>query len=293
MIPFIYIPSWSQIQEPLELGRFEYSILPDLGDTDLRRYSLNVTGGKQIKSGSIGLGLAYSLNDFTFFNASRTFDKSLYGEIHTISTNIFYKHNVNSSWSLNISVAPTLSSNFKNGLNNEDFVFNTSVTASKRWETDSGFSVLSFGILYGTILGEPQFLPAVSFRKIVNEKWGYHLGIPLTGVHYTIDERHSFLARASFSGLYGNNSENTTFMGIGDFTNTKLSYRGVDLGLEHNYRIQPNLTTVIRIGYVLADRLEVLDEDNNLLYDFEPNNSVYLTMGLKFNLNKKMNENDE
>ncbi|MGB5817948.1 MAG: DUF6268 family outer membrane beta-barrel protein [Saonia sp.] len=291
MLSLIYVPTWCQMPDPGELGRFEYSMVPSLGDTDLRQYGMHLTGGKKLKSGMVGLGLSYTKHEFSFFNTFQTFDESLYENIHTVRASFFYRRILNDSWSMNIGATPTLSGNFKNNVSSDDLVFNVRAMVSKKWKSETGFSVLSFGIGYGTFFGEPQILPAFSFRKIVNRTWSYFLGIPTTGVNYNFNERHSIRARGAFSGLYANNSATTPFEGIGNLTNTKIRYNGADLGLEHHYRIQPNFTTVIRMGYLLGNRLEILDEANDLLYDFEPNGSAYVSIGLKFNINKTMNEN--
>ncbi len=280
----------AQFFPPGELGRFEYGIIPDMKDVDMKAYSISLRAGKRFKSTFVGLGLSYAKYDISLFNTPISSDFSSYEQMHTVNLNLSVRKVLKNSWSLNLVASPTLSSNFAEGIGSEDFLFNSFLLASKRWKPKKGTTTFSFGLAYGTFLGEPGILPALSFTRKFNDSWSLSLGIPRTGVDYQIDERHAVSARASARGFYSNNSESVSFEGLGSLENTKLRYNTIDLGLEHRYKIQPNLTTITRIGYLPNNRLEIRDDDHNLIYDFQTGSALYFTMGLSFNLNFNTND---
>ncbi len=276
---------WSQSPN-MEIAGFEYTTIPDVGGASVEKYSMNLNLGKKFKNrGVLGLGVSYDYHDFIFNNASLSFDARPYESMHRITADFSFKYNINTTWSTDVIFAPSLSSNFEESLSNEDIVINSSLTLSKSWGEEKS-SLFTFGIGYGTLLGKPQLIPLVSFQKKVNSKWNYIVGIPKTEINYHFNSRHKIAVLAGLRGFFGNISSTVNFPGIGPFTNTKLQYNSLDTGINYTYRIQPNWTTIIKVGYSPWNQLEILDSENNEIYDFEPDSSLFISMGLKFNLNK-------
>ncbi len=277
---------WSQ-NPNTEIAGFEYTTIPNVGDTGIEKYTLNLNLGKRFKKrGTVGVGVSYTYYDFMFNNASLDFDALSYENIHTIKSRFFFKYFINTTWSANVMFAPMLSSNFEGSLSHEDVIISSAVTLSKSWSNEKASSLFTFGIGFGTALGAPQLIPIVSFKKKVNETWSYSLGVPRTEINYHFDSRHTLSTTASFNGLFGNISSTVDFQDLGSFVDTKLQYNSLDTSLDYRYRIQPNWTTIIKIGYSPWNQLKILDNENNEIYDFEPNSSLFIAMGLKFNLNK-------
>ncbi|RKN37259.1 DUF6268 family outer membrane beta-barrel protein [Aquimarina sp. AD1] len=275
-----------------EIGGFEYSVIPDIGDTQIEKYAANLNFGTKLGKGMVGLGISYTLYDFLYKKDSFIdFNLASYERIHNIRFRMFYRYMINESWSGNIMFSPVISSNLEGSLSNNDLIINSILSVSKKWGNDKTFSIVTFGLGFGTPFGEPQFFPAISFRKKINSNWSYILGIPETSINYTYRERHTFSGKASFSGLFGNASSSVTLADSSLQTNTKLQYNSLNTGIQYNYRIQPNWTTTISLGYAPWNQLKIRDNDNNELYDIESNSSFYISMGLKFNLNKTKNEN--
>ncbi len=271
----------------MEIAGFEYSLIPDLGGLSVEKYSMNLNFGKRSKKRAmIGFGVSYDYYDFIFNNASLDFNIESYEKIHNVKTRMFFKYFISSTWSANLLFAPSLSSNLKGSLSNEDFILNSMVTLSKKWQNEKKMSLLNFGVGYGTSFGKPQFIPVVSFQKEIDANWSYSLGVPRTKINYQFYSRHTISGTASFNGLFGNASSVVDFQNSQTLTDTKLQYNSLDTSLDYVYRIQPNWTTVIKIGYSPWNQLKILDDENNEIYDFETNGSIFVSMGLKFNLNK-------
>nr|WP_246615739.1 DUF6268 family outer membrane beta-barrel protein [Aquimarina litoralis] len=270
----------------------EYGIIPNVGDTQIEKYAFNLNFGSQLGKNVFGFGFSYTLYDFLFKKDSFIdLDLTDYEKIQDIQLRLFYRYKINDSWSGNIIFSPSLSSNFKGNISGNDLLINSIVSISKRWGNYKKQAILRFGLSFGTGLGRPQLLPAISFRKTINQNWSYSIGIPETGIDYNFRERNTISIKATFDSLYGNASSSVTFPDSGSLTNTKLLYTSLNTGFQYNYRIQPNWTATINLGYTPWNQLRILDGDNNELYDIGSESSGYISMGLKFNLNKMMNEN--
>ncbi|MDT0606804.1 hypothetical protein [Croceitalea rosinachiae] len=285
MVVLSYSKMHGQSFEFNELVSFEYSLVPSVGETEARMFNLSFTTKKATEIGLIGLSLSYSNHQFSFFEVDNDLENSL-EVFHIVEPRFFYSGSIKNNWSLNISMSPILSSSLINDITNEDLIYNGKITISKDWYNNKNFNSFTLGIGRGQILGEPQFFPIISFNKEIGERLSYSLGFPKSGLWYLVNERNLIHLRGMLSGIYANTSATTIFNGD-QIQHTKLKFSGLDIGLEHIYRLQPNISATTRIGFLSNNSLELLDSNQNLVYNFEPNGSAYLTMGIKYNLNKK------
>ncbi|AWX44375.1 hypothetical protein HME9304_01375 [Flagellimonas maritima] len=267
------------------VGDFEYSLVSDISDTDLRTYSIGLKGTKKNRSNKFGIGLQYDDYQFQYFGRSTGFEESNFQKFHTVQTMFFYKRSFFESWSVAAHISPTLSSNFVDVIDGEDFIPNADITISKTWKDENALLCFAIGAEYGTLFGIPRWYPTFSFNYNRNNNWTLMLGFPETRIRYSFNERHSLGARARPFGLYANNSDTVIYPGLGALANTKLRFNGNDFGLEHNYDMGTGFTTVVRAGFQQTSDLEVLDNGNRLIHDFEPDGTAYITMGLKYKLN--------
>lgn len=274
-------------QEPQDHfeGLFEYGLIPSLGDTNLEKYVFSLNAIKNLNSGELELGLDYLAHTFSFYNSSATLGTDSYDKTHTIQPEIGYHQNLGSKWALSISLTPTLSSNFANGPSSKDFIFNWSVSFSKKLGNGDFPLNLALGLGRGTLFGEPALFPLLSLEGKITPKWKYILGFPYTEVAYTINEQHSLSSKALVSGINVNNSETVSVNGIENLEHTKLAYSGIDLGLEYNYHMSSGFITIIRAGFSMANNLEIMDSEDNIILDLEADSSPYIVMGLKYSLN--------
>ncbi|WP_422082221.1 DUF6268 family outer membrane beta-barrel protein [Ulvibacterium sp.] len=277
--------TYGQISENHVGGAFEYALIPSLGETNLEKYIFSIDASKNMNSAKLELGLDYSALTFSFYDHRVSLSMDSYEKMHTLQPEIGYQQDFGKKWAMSVSLAPMLSSNFKNGPNSEDFIFNWSALVSKKWGKGDFPVSLTVGLGRGVVLGEPGLFPILSIKGKITPKWRYTLGFPYSRAVYEIDEKHSLGTKALVSGVYANNSETVTINGLENLANTKLTYSEIDLGLEYNYHMSSGFTTIIRVGFLIANNLEVLDNDNNPLFDFEANSSPYIAMGLKYSLN--------
>lgn len=285
MVVLSYSKIHSQSYEFNKLTSFEYSLVPSIGDADAKMFNLSFTVEKATEIGLIGLSMTYSNYQFSFFHFPRNLENSL-DIFHIIEPRFFYNGNFENNWSFNISMSPILSSNFINEITNEDLIYNGRITVSKEWYTNENFNSFTLGLGRGQVFGEPQFFPIISFKKEIGEKFNYSLGFPESGIRYAANERNLIHLRGTLSGIYTNNS--TTIIYNGDqMEHTKFKFNGLDIGIEYIYRLQPNISTITRIGFLTNNSLELQDSNQNVVYNFQPNESAYFTMGIMYNVNKK------
>jgi len=266
-------------------GDFEYSLVSGIGDTDLRTYNFDLGIIKEHKKTQFGCSLGYSNHQFAYFEKLTGFDESSFEKLHTVSAEFHYAQALGKNWSTIIALTPTLSSNFWKGIGSEDFIPSGSLALSKLWSGDNKTSRLTLGAAYGTIFGTPQWYPILSFAQSFNKNWAYTLGLPESWITYSLNGGHNLKARVSWFGTYANNSQTMTSAAIGALSDTKLRFNGSDIGLEHNYDMGTGFTTVVRAGFQQTDNLEVLDMEGVKIHDFEPSDTLYISMGLKYKLN--------
>ncbi len=264
--------------------RFEYSVLPELGDTDIEEYRLNLQKAFQFNKIRATAGLSYSKLRFQFYDINQVFDESTYEDADEVSLFVGMHKRLKSNWIFSLNLRPTLSSNFASSLTDEDFILNAGVAFTKLWADKN--RILSLGLVYNTLLGTPLPFPFLIYRTAPNLNWTIQLGIPRTEVFYNVNQRNRVAVRAGLRGFYINNSETVRFGELGSYENSKLRLNGLDLGLMYQFRLQPQILTILKFGYIPWSRMEIISSDQDLIYDFAPTGGAYLNLGLKFNINK-------
>ena len=279
--------------EEIEPIQINYGLLPDLGGTQIQNYGLNLSFAKPMKKGVLGFRLGYQLFDFDFDESTNLIDLSSYEEIHTISTGVFYARPLKNNWGLFISAGTTLASNLGDGISEEDFVVNAILGFTKRWGDHIKGSNLLIGAFYGTQFGEPTVFPAISFSQRLNEHWSYSLGVPVTGVTYRFNDKHRIAILASPQGIFGNNSNQIAVDGNRTLENTKLQFNGVNTRLSYRYLFTKNLAFIGEVGFVPNPTLKILDDENDEIFDFNPDSGAFFNLGLRFVLEKPEQNNSK
>lgn len=271
----------------IEIAGLEYGFLPDLGRTKVRNFKAHLNLGKPIGRSIIGFGLSYQNVDFAFDESTNVINLDTYENMHAIRANLSFVRPLGNSWTMIASVGPSLMSNFGEGITSEDFVFNIIAGATKRWGDFDRNTMLMIGVLYGTQLGEPRLLPALSLRQKLNAHWSYSVGLPVTRLDYHINDRHRFSLMASPEGIFANNSKAVAVAGGRSLTNTKLQFNGLNTRIAYSYRFTKFLACTAEGGFIPLATLKILDDENEDIYDFEPDAGTYFKVGLKLVLNRK------
>ncbi|WP_461444660.1 DUF6268 family outer membrane beta-barrel protein [Maribacter sp.] len=273
--------------DEIEIAGLEYGYLPELGNTELRTFKANINLAKPIGKSIIGFGLSYQNFGFSFDEATNVIDLDGYGNMHAIRANLSFIRPLGNSWAVVASVGPSLMSNFGDGISSEDLVFNVLAATTKRWGDSDRNTMIMVGLIYGAQFGEPRVFPALSLRQKLNPHWSYSVGLPVTGLNYRINDRHRISVLASPEGLFANNSNPVAVEGNRSLSDTKLLFNGLNTRLAYTYRFTKFLAFSVEGGFIPISNLRILDNENQDIYDFEPDSGAYFKAGLKLVLNRK------
>ncbi|MET1260631.1 DUF6268 family outer membrane beta-barrel protein [Flagellimonas sp. DF-77] len=260
---------------------FDYGTAPSLGNHYLETYSYALASENDWSWGGTRLQLAYTHTNFSFFQVEGLTNPSDYEKLHRLDLALETTKKLGADWALFASLTPQLASDLSGSLSEADFVWQYGFQIEKSWQK-TGFRV---GVERNTRLGAPRFVPMVAFWHRVNSQLTMRLGFPESRLSYTLNERHSLSATAEQQGTFyhiGNGFSN----GFGQsFEATRLVFSQVDLSLRHHYKLQERIEVVSRIGLLATPQLEVETLSGTDLLDFEPDGSVFFSMGLTYNLN--------
>ena len=71
----------------------------------------------------------------------------------------------------------------------------------------------------------------------------------------------------------------------------KSSFSAIAIGIDYSYRMDESWSIVFKGGYSIKNKYDLLDNDNNIIYSFDSSAKPYFSTGVKFNLNRKFNNN--
>ncbi|MBV7267748.1 DUF6268 family outer membrane beta-barrel protein [Winogradskyella luteola] len=274
----------------LELGRFEYSLLPSLGDTQLEKTAVSLGMGKKINKSLLAVRLNYTKYDIYFKDA--LFGNALndFENIHTIRLNLIYKRPLRNNWFLNALISPMLSSTFEGDISADDFFYNTFLSTSKVWTKNDLKSNLTVGIGFGTLFGRPRLFPLVSYSRQVSLNTKYSIGLPVTGLFHNIDKKSAINFTLSPEGFFANNSASILNAQGEEIANSRMQFNGLKIALGYQLKFEENWITHFKLGYMPISNMEVIDIEDDTLYDIDTNETIFLNIAVSFNLNKKRNE---
>jgi len=210
--------------------------------------------------------------------------------IHAIRLNFIYRKPLKNNWSINALVSPMLSSTFTGDISADDFFYNTILSTSKIWVKNDLKSNLTLGVGFGTLFGNPRLFPMVSYNKQLSLNTRYSIGLPVTGVFYNINEKNAINFTLSPEGVFANNSSRILNTQNEEIQNSRLQFNGLKLTLGYQLKFDENWITHFKFGYMPISGMEILDLEDNTVYDIDTNESIFLNIAVSFNLNKKRNE---
>ena len=270
---------------------FEYSFLPNLGDHQLNARKMGIRVVNAFKKGSLFLESEIMDHDWSFFTDHMGDEVASFENIQTWDIGVGYAYDLSEHSKLTAFVKPTLSSNFSNGIQGADLVWYYGLSLQHQWSVRNSHFGLSAGLWHSPALGEPRFLPLMSFHHHISDRCSYTLGFPGSEMTLALTNQQSLSLESRFNGWYSNNSARISLDGIRTLENTKLIFSGLDAGLVHRAQIQRNLTAVSRIGYSTLNKLRIETDSGEVLFDFKPGTSIYFSMGFQLNLNSSKYEN--
>lgn len=272
------------------LFSFEYTMAPE-GEEEVEFYRTNVNANIPIK---LKKGMLMNSVGFDYFQLNHNgvnFSTTAFNEIYGINYRLTYLRPITKSWMLQVSGGASIVSNLASSIQSDDFLFNAVLSVKKMGGSPEKPYQLTIGVGYLPLFGEPRILPIINYTKKLNEKYTISLGFPQTFVAYTMSEKSTFKLASWFNGFYANLSEDVVIPGTRKAE--KSLFISAGLGLEYNYKLDKNWGIFVKGGYSFVNEYELLDADNNTLYDFEAAAKPYFSTGIQFNLHTKKRKNEQ
>ena len=267
-----------------EIAMMNYGLWSDMENTTISDLNFHLVQNVLKRSEKLRVSLDYLRRDFDFFNRSEIFPLDEIERIHVLQLNLDFHQNLGSSYQIDASLSPTISSSWTNALTSEDFLWNFSGFISKKWMNAKNAShSLYVGVLYDVLLGSPRYIPSLQYQTTVLKRTRLDIGFPKNSVAFQFNERNQVMLEYTFSGMYAHVSNSLQIDGVGDIVNAKFVQNGSELTLGYDFRIQPNFTTSSKLGYQFINEYEIQDSFGNQLYDFGRGFSPYFSMGIKYN----------
>lgn len=279
-------------QESIDIGGFEYGIIPDFGNIQITQYRTNINLGTQLGKSLLGFGGQYNFREFVFSEPNTASSLNDFKTMHEIRFNLFYMRPLSESWNLMIMASPSLSSNFKGEISGNDFIFNSMANASKSWGENDKKSQLTFGVVFGTLLGRPQVFPLINYYKQFNSNSSITLGFPITSYQYTWNKKSTFSIYARPEGFFGNNTEEF-WTGTQLIDETKIQLTSIRTGFNYRHKINSLFVATVDLGFIPTGSMEIIDGNNDTVYEFETDESFTINFGLRLNIERKKLKDEE
>ncbi|MEM7485980.1 MAG: hypothetical protein AAF348_12300 [Bacteroidota bacterium] len=130
---------------PKEIAGFEYTMLPDINNTEIREFGIKVNQECKLGLGQLNLGLEYLDRSFSFFNINGLEDLQDIERTHRLTLTIDYKKMIWENWGFNVKIAPTMDSTLKQSVGSEDLLLNMDGLVSLNWSGVKTISKFDFG----------------------------------------------------------------------------------------------------------------------------------------------------
>ena len=266
-----------------DIVRVEYTTLPkNNSDIQVARWKflfnlpIKVTEDEYLVTGA-----EYSQIDFDN-SGPLPFDDSGLETLHVIDLNIGYIFKWNPEWRLVSLVTPRLSSNFVNGIQNDDLFLNLTATFWKdKPDADKPFRLV-LGLTYNSTTGVPFPLPLINYYRRFHPDWAFVLGIPKSSFRRYFGEKH-LLETSFFLDGYYVNLQNNILLNNGT-TASSISLSAGVLAFEYQYEISKRLYFYGVAGYTLFQDGVLRDDKRTNVYVLHKEGNSYFRTGLKISI---------
>ncbi|WP_123216524.1 DUF6268 family outer membrane beta-barrel protein [Sinomicrobium pectinilyticum] len=258
------------------------TLLPENAGTHMLKsgFSFQNTFPTSKKGNALVIGASYTHSTFSFEKRSHPFSTSSLERFHTASLKTGWIKTFNNRWKLMTVVEPGISSNLNGNLQFRDFSLTAYTVAILSGKDLTSFFL--FGMAYDLQLGFP--IGVISYYKIIDKKWSYHLGVPSTYINYNINRK---IALQPFIKLDWTLANITKAILPGqENKKNRLSHIAVVGGLGYHHRIGKYFSLFAEGGYTIFNEMQIQNYklDDNALYNFDLENMLYFNIGLKYNL---------
>lgn len=290
-----------------DLARVEYLTLPfSKSDNSINRYRALVQAPIPInkeKKNYLVIGLEYRYVDISIKDTedvlafmgpvppNEGIQSNLVTSVQQIDAYLGYTWTTKNDWRFGVKFGPKFQSDFKDGLQSEDILYDGAVYAikDKKNDTTEGNKPyrLVLGLSYSNTPGRNFPLPILNYYKEFRPNWTYTLGVPKTNVRHYLNDNHkdALQAFATLDNVYANIQEN--FVPTSDQNSDGKVAESIQetiglLGLGYEHFFTKHLLFYGYAAHSVYNDFRLEDADGNKIYKINTENSPYFRAGLKF-----------
>ncbi|WP_202702084.1 DUF6268 family outer membrane beta-barrel protein [Flavobacterium sp. UGB4466] len=190
-----------------------------------------------------------------------------------IKNNFKISHDFSNTFNMSFSIVPTV--NFQSSPGLDDTSLLGSLEMSQQFNSKAR---LTIGISRSAVLGNPKFLPVVSFNYKFSNESSLLIGFPDSKISYSNNIRNTFNLTNSFNGNFYHLDE--AKQAIDNAAKATLSQ--MTTAFEYERNVDKNWFLNFKAGYDFDKKYSRTDKDNHRVYDFNTGNSYVLGIGIKY-----------
>lgn len=178
---------------------------------------------------------------------------------------------------------PSITSNLESTLSSEDIFFYGGAFAIMSGKIDTKPFFLKFGIAYSRYLGEPEFLPVLTFFTRISDKLSFKMGFPESEIMYRLTPSGTLTAGLEYEGKYVNLS--SPFYLKENDPAEKLKWEWTSLTVNYSYVLSKLWSFEVGAGYLLKNEFSLRNEKEETLSTINLDSSPFLSTGFKLMFN--------
>jgi Domain of unknown function (DUF6268) len=180
-------------------------------------------------------------------------------KIHELKSVIFIKYPISKSWSIVGLAMPSLASDFKGNLSNDDVVLQGALALTKKIEIASDLEV-GLGLFATYVFGELQFIPAFTVNyESANRKWIGQAYWPRFSMLYNINKNSQVGFAASIDGTEYNLKNYSDLQGE---SIDNADFTIIHSGLQYNRRVYKDFWLQMQGGVAFGNQYKLFDSEN-------------------------------
>lgn len=205
--------------------------------------------------------LSYQLVDINY-DQNNSIDESRPNKIHEIKSAVFIKYPISNSWSVSSLAMPSLASDFKGTISNEDFILQGALVATKKLKVASHLEI-GLGVFATYVFGEQQFIPAFSIDyESDNGKWIGQAYWPKFSMFYNINSNSQVGFAASIDGTEYNLKN---FVNQYNETIDNADFSVIHIGPQYNRRVYKDFWLQLQAGLAMGNQYKLFNSQNKLV----------------------------
>lgn len=290
IVVLLFLFSFQAYSQKLDIVKIEYSFfpgakfktppVPSLNDVEIQinefnlmvNYPVVISEQKTFLINTISFGML----NFSFDNVPSSFNYLGSEKLYSLSYSLTLLHNFDKKWLFNLSLKPTLASDFEN-IDSHHYKFQAACIVNYNFTENFQGGV---GAAYNTDFGKPMVLPLLKFNYANGKDFFINIILPkFIDITYSLNNNFEV-------GLLGKVQGNQYRIGkdSSPAKGNSLKYSAISTGPFIKAKVSNKLNLLVHSGLVLNRIYESFDPDNNELRNADLDQSLFVSGGISLGL---------